>query len=291
MHLFVRMEYGRFKNIIGLVVWYHPSQKELDALSLYQNDLSHVIVVDNSETDNRALFPNASNVHYMPLLANKGIAAALNIGCAEALKMGAEWVLTMDQDSRWNQHSVPQYIAEAEQYPEWDKVGIFSPFHDCDGHPETHRRPERFEQKKIIMCSGNLLRIKAWQATGGFREAFFIDSVDDEICCHMRQLGWQVVRTNNILLTHSLGNGVQIVRIIHHPYTSHAAWRYYYIARNMRWMIQLYPEMAKYYQKYVRKELKRLALYDWDDKCNKIKNYLRGMRDGRHSPKQTASLQ
>lgn len=285
------MESGKFRNIVGLVVWFHPAQNELDALLLYLNDLEHVIVVDNSESDNSTLLQGLPKIHYMPLFSNKGIATALNIGCAEALRIGAEWVLTMDQDSRWNQHTIPQYITEVAQYGEFDKVGIFAPFHDCDGHPEMHRRPGRFEQKKIIMCSGNLLRLEAWRQTGGFREDFFIDSVDDEICCHMRQLGWQVVRANNILLTHSLGNGVRIVKIIHHPYTSHAAWRYFYIARNMRWMIQLYPEMEKYYKKYVRKELKRLVLYDWDDKCNKIRNYLRGLREGRRSPIQTASRQ
>lgn len=283
------MAYGRFRHIIGVVVWYHPAQKEVEALELYRNDLPQVVVIDNSETNNYTLCAQMPNVRYLSLGENKGIAAALNAGCKEAQKMGAEWVLTMDQDSRWDKHSVPQYIAEAEQYEAFDHVAIFAPFHDCDGHPETHKRPGRFQQLRIIMCSGNLLRLKAWQEVGGFREDFFIDSVDDEICCHLRQKGWQIIRTNEILLTHHLGNGVQIVKIIHHPYTSHAAWRYFYIARNMRWMVQLYPEMRKYYKKYLRKELKRLVLYDWDDKCNKIKNYMRGLRAGCTVPKQTTS--
>ena len=283
------MAYGRFRHIIGVVVWYHPAQKEVEALELYRNDLPQVVVIDNSETNNYTLCAQMPNVRYLSLGENKGIAAALNAGCKEAQKMGAEWVLTMDQDSRWDKHSVPQYIAEAEQYEAFDHVAIFAPFHDCDGHPETHKRPGRFQQLRIIMCSGNLLRLKAWQEVGGFREDFFIDSVDDEICCHLRQKGWQIIRTNEILLTHHLGNGVQIVKIIHHPYTSHAAWRYFYIVRNMRWMVQLYPEMRKYYKKYLRKELKRLVLYDWDDKCNKIKNYMRGLRAGCTVPKQTTS--
>ena len=283
------MEFGRFNHIIGVVVWFRPGKKEVDALNLYRNDLPQVIIIDNSETSNEALVASLTNVRYIPLCENRGIAAALNIGCQEALNMGAEWVLTMDQDSQWNQHSLQQYIDEAGQYDLFEKVGIFAPFHDCDGHPQTHKRPGRFQLLRIIMCSGNLLRLQAWQEAGGFREDFFIDSVDDEICCHLRQLGWLIVRTNDILLTHHLGNGVQIVKIIRHPYTSHAAWRYYYIARNMRWMKQMYPEMAPYYKKYLRKELKRLVLYDWDDKRNKIKNYLRGLRDGRISPKQTTS--
>ncbi|MCR5050885.1 MAG: glycosyltransferase [Paludibacteraceae bacterium] len=280
------MAFEKFNSIVALVIWFHPSQKEVHALSLYKDNFEHVIIVDNSDTDNSRLCADIANAHYIPLCANKGIAAALNIGCNKALQLGAEWVLTMDQDSLWNQHSVQQYIDEAAQYPDFEKVGIFAPFHDCDGHPEVHKTLGRFEQKKIIMCSGNLLRLKAWQEVNGFREDFFIDNVDDEICCHLRQEGWQIVRTNKILLTHSLGNGVQIVKIIHHPYTSHTAWRYFYIARNMRWMAQLYPDMAKYYKKYLRKELKRLCLYDWDDKCNKIKNYIRGMYAGRCKPKQ-----
>lgn len=282
------MAFGRFNNIIAVVVWFRPSAKEVEALSLYRNEFEHVLIVDNSETDNQALVASLPNVQYISLMENKGIAAALNTGCREALRMGAEWVLTMDQDSRWDQHSIPQYIEEASLYEAFEQVAVFSPYHDCDGHPETHHRKGRFEQMRIIMCSGNLLRLKAWQEANGFREDFFIDSVDDEICCHMRQKGWLIIRANNILLTHRLGNGVQIVKIIRHPYTSHAAWRYFYIARNRLWMIQLYPEMRKYYNKYLRRELKRLVLYDWDDKYNKIKNYLRGLRAGYTTPKQTA---
>lgn len=285
------MVFGRFRHIIGVVVWYHPTEKEAEALSLYVKDLPCVIVVDNSETNNYALCAKMPNVRYLSLGGNKGIAAALNVGCKEALKMGVEWVLTMDQDSRWDQFTLQQYADEVAQYEHFDQVAIFSPYHDCDGHPETHHRNGRFETMRIIMCSGNLLRLKAWQEVGGFREDFFIDSVDDEICCHMRQLGWLIIRANNILLTHRLGNGIQIVKIIRHPYIAHTAWRYFYIARNRLWMIQLYPEMRKYYKKYLRRELKRLVLYDWNDKRNKITNYLRGLRAGRTAPKQTTSAQ
>ena len=96
------MEFGRFNHIIGVVVWFRPGKKEVDALNLYRNDLPQVIIVDNSETSNEALVASLTNVRYIPLCENRGIAAALNIGCQEALNMGAEWVLTMDQDSQWN---------------------------------------------------------------------------------------------------------------------------------------------------------------------------------------------
>ena len=274
------MEYGRFNHIIGIVVWFNPTEKEKEALRLYNEDLEKVIIVDNSAEDHHALCADISNAVYLSHRNEHGIAGALNMGCKEALRLGAEWVLTMDQDSRWDQASLRDYIEEAAQYELFDRVGIFSPFHDCDGMPEKHKKIGRFQEMKIIMCSGNLLRLRAWQEAGGFKEGFFIDCVDDEISCHLRQLGWTIIRTNRILLTHRLGNGVTIVKIIHHPYTAHPAWRYYYRGRNMLYMAQLYPEMAKYYRGHAIKEMKRLLLYDWTDKRNKLRYYTRGLWEG-----------
>lgn len=275
------MAYKKFNKIVGLVIWYKPGAKEVEAIKLYNNDVEQVIVVDNSDTDNSALCAGIANAKYISLGGNKGIAAALNRGCEEAMRAGAQWVLTMDQDSRWDQQSVRQYIEEAEGYEGFEKVGIFSPFHDCDGTPDRHKKDGKYQEMKIIMCSGNLLRLEAWKAAKGFKEDFFIDCVDDEISCHLRALGWLIVRTNRILLTHHLGNGAQIVKIIHHPYTSHPAWRYYYRGRNMLRMAQLYPEMAKYYRGHALKELKRLLIYDWnDDKRDKLRQYMRGLKEG-----------
>jgi len=277
------MAFRKFNKIVSLVIWYKPRAKEVEAVKLYNKDVEQVIIVDNSDTDNGALCAEIANVTYIPLMENKGIAAALNRGCEEAKHLGAEWVLTMDQDSRWDQHSVRQYIEEAEKYEGLDEVGIFSPFHDCDGTPERHHRKGRYELREVVMCSGNLLRLSAWQQTGGFREDFFIDLVDDEMCCHLYRLGWIVVRLNSIMLTHKLGNGVQFLGPTRHRYTPHPAWRYYYIGRNLIRIAKLYPEKAKYYRNHALKELKRLLLYDWnEDKHDKLCHYIRGLREGMH---------
>ncbi len=273
------MEYKKFSRIIGIVIWYNPSEKEGQTVTLYNSDVEHVIIVDNSASDNRHLCEHMNNVTYIPCMENKGIAAALNIGCEEALRQGADWALTMDQDSRWDQVSVRQYIEEVAQYEAFDRVAIFSPFHDIDGTPEKHHRTGRFEQRNVVMCSGNLLRLAVWQQAGGFREEFFIDLVDDEICCHVRELGWQVVRANNILLTHTLGGGVRTLGFTHKQYIPHPAWRYYFIARNIHRMIHLYPAMEKYYRKQVGKYIKRLCLYDTEDKIHKLREFRRGWYD------------
>lgn len=284
------MEYARFNSIIGIVVWYQPSEKEVEALRLYSGDLPHVIIVDNSETDNSALCASVPHCTYLFCGGNRGIATALNIGCKEAVRRGARWVLTMDQDSRWDQQSVADYIREAAQYEDFERVGIFSPYHDTDGMPEKHKRIGRFEVMERVMCSGNLLRIEAWQEAQGFRDDFFIDRVDDEMDCHLRQLGWRVVRVNTMMLTHPLGNSLRFVKWIGHPYSAHPAWRYYYCGRNMLRLAQLYPEEAHYYRAHVVKELKRLLFYDKDDQLHKLREFMRGVREGRRPYPQTIQL-
>ena len=268
-------------NTAAVTVWYHPAEKEAEAVQLYREQVAFTVVVDNSDEDNSALLKGMEKVIYLPLHSNQGIAAALNRGCEYCQKQGMEWVLTMDQDSRWDQQSVTDYMQAAARYEEQDKVAIFSPFQDCDGHPEKHHRKGEYEQREMVMCSGNLLRLQAWQEAKGFREDFFIDIVDEEICCHLRQLGWQVVRINSILLTHHLGNGVRHTGLTKHAYTAHPAWRYYYIARNIRRMLQLYPNMRPYYKHQVYKYLKRLFLYDFDHKIDKLKAFYKGWRADR----------
>lgn len=272
------MEYINKSQVWAVVIWYNPSIDNRNNIQLYQKDVEGVIVVDNSESDNSKLLDDSSII-YLPQYKNLGIAAALNIGCKEAIRHGAHWILTMDQDSKWNQHTLREYIAEANTYPQIEHVGIFSPYHDCDGKPETHHRNGRYELKMNTMCSGNLLNINAWKQTNGFREDFFIDLVDDEICCHIRQIGLQVIVLNNILLTHRLGNGIQHSKLLRRSHTSHPVWRYYYIARNIHIMISLYPDRKKYYRSQVFKYIKRICLYHRDHKLAKLQHFYRGWKD------------
>lgn len=275
------MESKSINNIVAVTIWYNPGMTECDAIKSYADDVTKVIIVDNSDNDNSYLVTSFQNVEYIPLHNNLGIAAALNVGCKRAIELNADWVLTMDQDSRWNQHSVRQFIDTATQYDDFDKTAIFSPFQDTDGVPQSHHQHGDFEPRLVVMCSGNLLRLAAWEQTNGFREDFFIDSVDDEMCCHLRQLGWKIIRVNKIYLSHKLGNGAELVPIIRHMYIAHSAWRYYYIARNIHRMMRLYPDMKRYYHRAVRQYIKRLLLYDWNDKRNKLREFHRGWRDGR----------
>lgn len=271
------MESKNIEHISAVVVWFHPSQSDAMAIQAYNSAIDHVYVVDNSGIDNRSLLTDIANTTYIDLGQNRGIATALNEGIAQAVQNGADWVLTMDQDSRWNQYSVSEYIQVASQYEMLDRVGIFSPYQDIDGMVGRHHMRGSYEVRQVVMCSGNLLRTKAWEQVGKFREDFFIDLVDDEICCRLRAFGWDIVRINTIHLTHRLGEGLRYSPILRHPFFTHVPWRYFYIARNTRSLIKLYPKMAPYYRHELRKHVKHLLLYDWEDKCAKLVYFCRGL--------------
>lgn len=273
------MEYRKINHLIAVVIWYNPSTPQVDAISHYIQDVARVIIVDNSNQDNAALCPHDDKIEYIPLGANRGIARALNIGCQRAMDLGADWVLTMDQDSLWLQCSVSDFVEEAQQYNEWDKVAIFFPMQYV-GVSMKDRHKGRFVLSPRAMTSGNLLRLAAWKQVGEFLEDFFIDSVDDELNCRLTDNRWQIVRVGYLVMNHSLGEGTHFLPGTKHPYTAHRPFRYYYIARNMRRMMQLHPNQASYYRLHIWRELKRLSLYDWNDKWAKLRQFLRGWRDG-----------
>ncbi|HHT61698.1 MAG TPA: glycosyltransferase, partial [Bacteroidales bacterium] len=113
------------KEICGVVVWYNPTTDNVTAINTYLENISHLFIVDNSTTDNSALINTLPNnkITYLPNLENLGIATALNIGCEAALNANAKWILTMDQDSKFDRFSLSDFITEANQCPTFDKVG------------------------------------------------------------------------------------------------------------------------------------------------------------------------
>lgn len=271
------------EKLFGVVVWYHPSNENIEAIRSYLGDITHLFIVDNSENNNKILVDQLpiDKVTYLPNCDNLGIATALNIGCIKACEAGAEWILTMDQDSKFDRFSLADFITEVNLCPTFDNVGIFSPYHYCG---ETSRKErEHFQTIFITMTSGNLLRADAYRECGRFRDDFFIDLVDDEYCCRLYRNGYTVVKTNRIILTHHLGNGfVRVSPLFKKTFVQHNALRHYYIVRNMLEMKRLYPEQKPYYSKQLRKRIKRWLLYDFDQKWGKLKYMWWGWRDFRN---------
>lgn len=271
-------------NTYAVVVWYHPTEEQCASIRSYMEAVKQVIIVDNTPADNTALvsvLPKGRYV-YLPLGANKGIATALNVGCRKAIEEGAEWILTMDQDSRWEKEQLKRYFELANAYPEREQVGVFSPRQHYSGHMPQYQH--EYEEQIAVMTSGCLISVSGFEATGGFRDEFFIDEVDNEYCMHCRRLGMKVVIVNHALLEHRLGelSTIRFLGIWPKEYIDHAPFRFYYITRNILYLNQLYPEHARFNNKRLKKAIKRIVLYDRRHKWSALCMCWLGWQDYKH---------
>lgn len=268
-------------NLFAVVVWYNPTVEHVAALTGYMKSVKRVIVIDNSSYNNQLLLQNyGDKIYYSSNRQNLGIATALNIGFKKAIELGAEWVLTMDQDSRFKDNNFTKYITLCNNYKQIHSVGIFSP-HQVYGDEPSQDLPT-YEQRIEVMTSGNIVRTEAFQQVNGFRDDFFIDLVDEEFCLRLKHAGYNIIMINQARLEHCLGNGFVYNRLFHRKFIDHPPLRYYYIFRNTWVMEQLYPEQKSHYQHKLRKLFKRLCLYASTKKIEKLCMIWYAYKDFRH---------
>lgn len=282
--------------VLAVVVLYHPPPTVIETIRSVGGITKNVLLIDNSEEllfDLATLKELASDFSFVLIChaENKGMAAALNRACNYALHHGFQWLLTMDQDSRFDAaaHELSAYALAAPP-----AVALVTPYHDTPGatvRPPVHRA----ESVRHAMTSGNLLRLTAFQACGPFEEKLFIDSVDHEYCLRLRRRGFQIIRLNGVRLSHPQGD-ITYTRFLFFKWktTNHSPVRRYYMARN-RWFV-----MTRYLwfdPKFFRRELSqyvrdyfRVCLLE-EQKCKKITAMLKGTWHfvrGRYGPLKTA---
>lgn len=118
-------------RIDGVVILYNPQGEILTHIESYINHLTLLYVIDNSIIKNNLVINGIrkiSNVFYCDNHGNQGIASALNIAINFAKKNNADWLLTMDQDSFFDQDNLKKLINSIE-HVDIQKTGIISPAH------------------------------------------------------------------------------------------------------------------------------------------------------------------
>lgn len=225
------------KYAIGIVT-YHPDAQRLKeniASASAQPEAGEILIADNGKEE------------------NLGIAYRLNQICQRAIELGYEWVVTLDQDSVMQ----PGTLSEYAKYTDMKDVGIICPrIEDRNMGRQYALRDQGTEYIEHCITAGNLVRLSAWQAVGGFAEELFIDGVDFDFCMKMREKGYKILRTNDVFLLQEIGHGRSISLPFHKQISilNHSHERLYYIARNylyigskhhqlMHWAIEVAKRM------------------------------------------------
>ncbi|MGL5125358.1 MAG: glycosyltransferase [Fusobacteriaceae bacterium] len=261
-------------KISGVVVWYNPTAEEVNNIKSYIDELNSLFIVDNSDISNLSLLDELGNkqkINYIPNYENLGIAKALNIGCEKAITEKNEWILTMDQDSSFNNNFDTFLTSIKDKLSKNEKIAIFA--------PKTSILKNGGYKNKVI-TSGNLVQLKAWREVDGFQEDFFIDEVDHDFSFRISKKGYSIYQFNNVIMKPKLGDsksfeifGKKIFSSMNHGYI-----RKYYITRNRFEMIQRYPEIKKEYLNAIMRDFIKMVLIE-KNKFLKVKYCLKGYLD------------
>ena len=273
------------KNIAAVTVLYNPDKNFLTNINSYAKFVSLLIVIDNSENPDLSFHAALSSNPLIKIITyneNKGIASALNDGINMASQSGFEWVLTMDQDSSFEETMLERYLSYFERMPEKSQIAAFGPAFEGD-----NLKNQEITAVKVasVITSGSLVNVSIFNKIGGFDNKLFIDEVDHEYCYRAGSIGFTVFQLPQIYLQHRLGKQVSVTGISgkkNMQKTLHSPLRLYYIVRNSCHVISRYraslPVEMKIKRKDVLVRIKNNFLYG-NSKIDMLKYVVRGFVD------------
>lgn len=230
-------------NRIGVVIIvFHPNARLLESkLKKLGNDVA-VVVVDN--TPNETINIEQTNITYIPLRENTGIANAQNVGIGNLLERGCTHVVFFDQDSDFTEIYVRSIVDEYERISTVRKnLFLLGPTVINKTNGEEYRSvihsdkkaDQGFIEKREIISSGSCVSVDKLNQVGVMDTRLFIDYVDFEHCWRANSKGYVCGITRNVTLPHKVGNNE-----LHFPHGYRviisAPFRYYYQYRNWLWL-------------------------------------------------------
>ncbi len=265
-------------KVVGEVIWYNPTPKEKENIKTYIDYVEKLYIIDNSSTKNTVPIKN-KKIEYIFNNENAGISVPINKVAKRALKDGASWLLTMDQDTVMN----TLFFGEFENIinnNDCSLIGIITPWHKTK--LETKKTFSKYDYPTDVMTSGNMVNLKILEELGFYDERFFIDGIDIEYGLRLCKYGYSILRVNDIEIDHNLGNikchSLFWQKII---CTNHNYLRQYYMARNYRYIKKDYEDIfPSYCAKLVKNKKNILTIILFEkDKIRKIRYIKKGIND------------
>lgn len=240
--MLTNLQFLEKQKICIVVVTYFPEQDFLKKYSSLIREAGSMIFVDNhSDTgilnEIQKFVSENKNASFISNETNNGIAAALNQGILRAREQGFEWVLTLDQDTEFEDTILDSLIGIYHQYEEKQKIAMIgSNFMNKNSNIlwclSLPGNPEWIE-KEFVITSGSLHSLKAVEQIGLYQEALFIDEVDIEYCFRARHKGYKVLMSVQPLIRQSVGKAEPCKFLGRTVWTNNCSTlRWYYKIRN-----------------------------------------------------------
>ena len=244
----------------------------------------NIIVIDN--TPDQDLNVNDS-LSYIALKKNAGIALAQNIGIKKAINTKCKYCVFFDQDSFVSIELVEKLVLAYQQISTIDKnVAAVGPnvVNKISGVPynKTIDFTIKFNKTISIISSGSVMESDTFINIGGMMSDLFIDMVDNEWCWRARKCGLNCYIVSDIIMKHSVGDGIIKTNFGFYVLKSSPI-RYYYLYRNFLILLRLNYVPFKWKYKQSLRRLFELIYVPFTRKGERIlilKNMFKGIKDG-----------
>jgi len=248
-------------KLAGIVILYDPPENVFCNIATYIDDVEILFIFDNSPVYNNCIPAKyTEKVVYTHTGVNEGIAKCLNQALNFSKEAGIEHLLTMDQDSSFNEGDMDQYLKLLNQEVNSETISMFG----IRYYPIKKSEKEETVYNHLLITSGSIINVNAALKIGGFDENLFIDGVDTEFCLKSYRNGFRSVCYNQICLKHLLGEEKKVLTpLLKNKYRKfHNPTRLYYIVRNHLYLRNKYPELrSNLKNEIIINEIKNCLLY------------------------------
>lgn len=236
----------RALSVVAVVTMFRPAEIP-PLLESIAPQVDGIIVVDDGSGPRFARVRDrvrTSGATLVELEHNAGIAAALNVGIERARELGADAVITFDQDSTVDPDFVAMLLDAHENAKARGPVGPVVPAYFGDIFQGGLMTDAGVQLAAHAIQSGMLVPIEVLDVVGDMDEELFIDLVDTDFELRCADAGLACIIAPELRLRHRLGARYRmrgpLGRLLP-PLMLSTPFRYYYRSRNRVIINRRYP--------------------------------------------------
>lgn len=261
--------------ILAVVLSYFPNNELLRRnIDSFIEHVDKVLIWENTPKSEKLnyRFIHHEKIEYCGDGINS-ISHALNYSWRYAKENGYNYLLTMDQDSVWEDFA--DYLSKT-VYSKDAPVGIWGP-------NAYDRDYDTIVEHDTVITSGMLVGVDLIDIIGGWNEVFNVDCVDDEFCLHAKRKGIKSYIYGHCKLVQRYGNP-RVVTFLGKTsrLRNDSPKRLYSIYRSFPILIKMYPEekaiKAEFYKEWIGL-IKWILVFE-DNKFRKFFAIVRGLFSG-----------
>lgn len=230
-------------QLAGVVIAYLPGKEIISHIASYISFIEKLYLIDNSPSPFKDI-PDEwrQKVSLIHDGYNLGIAKRLNQALQLAHNEGYSHLLTMDQDSYFENDELHLYIERIREYASNYSVGMIGL--DFQRKKPKENIPIQWDQ--LLITSGSVVNVSTALEVGGFDEELFIDEVDHAFCLQLFLKNKHTLQIRGVSMQHVFGNRKKVLtpRLKWEERSVYPAHRLYYITRNYFYVSKKYYQPA-----------------------------------------------